>query len=206
MYLVWKQYLKAFYLVGNNAILVQKWKMTVHQSIVSLAKVMYLGAMWRWGRVGDILADVLSYRSCLTREREREGEGGLFMPHSDTQPSFNQTYKTKQTKPNQTKPTKLTKPNNHNATRERGGSQQLKFEQPNQTKPITYHRMTTMSWHDVTENHIQFYSHRGWFCPYSTFDISNIFFGTKLQIAIVAGECVDKIGRLGMERGAIKEG
>ena len=39
--------------------------MTVHQSIVSLAKVMYLGAMWRWGRVGDILADVLSYRSSV---------------------------------------------------------------------------------------------------------------------------------------------
>ena len=31
--------------------------------------------------------------------------------------------------------------------------------------------------------------------PDLTFDISNIFFGTKLQIAIVAGECVDKIGR-----------
>ena len=83
--------------------------------------------------------------SQLPHQRERERGGGLFMPHSDTQPSFNQTYKTKQTKPNQTKPTKLTKPNNHNATRERGGSQQLKFEQPNQTKPITYHRMTTMS-------------------------------------------------------------
>ena len=56
------------------------------------AKVMYLGAMWRWGRVGDILADVLSYRSCLTsRERER-GRGGT---HAT------QRYST-QLKPNQT--------------------------------------------------------------------------------------------------------
>ena len=61
------------------------------------AKVMYLGAMWRWGRVGDILADVLSYRSCLT-SREREGEGGL-MPHRDTRLNSNQTKPTKQTTP-----------------------------------------------------------------------------------------------------------
>ena len=50
------------------------------ESKIASGKVMYLGAMWRWGRVGDILADVLSYRSPAS-PRER---GGL-MPHRDTQ-------------------------------------------------------------------------------------------------------------------------
>ena len=96
--------------------------------------------------------------SQLPHQREREREGGdsschtVILNPASIRPT--KLSKPNQTKPNQTKPTKLTKPNNHNATRERGGSQQLKFEQPNQTKPITYHRMTTMSWHDVTENHI----------------------------------------------------
>ena len=44
------------------------------------AKVMYLGAMWRWGRVGDILADVLSYRSCLTREERGDCANSCHTP------------------------------------------------------------------------------------------------------------------------------
>ena len=41
---------------------------------------MYLGAMWRWGRVGDILADVLSYRSCLTREERGDCANSCHTP------------------------------------------------------------------------------------------------------------------------------
>ena len=66
------------------------------------ANVMYLGAMWRWGRVGDILADVLSYRSCLTRERGREREGDSCHTEILNSNQINLTNHSKPNKVNQT--------------------------------------------------------------------------------------------------------
>ena len=83
------------------------------------------------------------------REREREG-GGLFMPHSDTQPSFNQTYKTKQTKPNQTKPNLQNWPNQIIITQlERGGA----HSNSNSSSPTKLNQSRTIEWqqcHDMT--------------------------------------------------------
>ena len=70
---------KLTYIVQKIMYLAQN-KCIEPESKIASGKVMYLGAMWRWGRVGDILADVLSYRSPAS-PRER---GGL-MPHRDTQ-------------------------------------------------------------------------------------------------------------------------